>query len=114
MTQIMYLWSKECTLRQTAKQLILPQLLQYLSQVLFMFLLITRIYQDVIQEHNHKPIQKGAKDSIHEAHEYSWSVRETKWHHSELVVTIPSTESYLRDITIHNPQLMITRLKINL
>ena len=108
MTQIMYLKSKERTLRQDAIQLILSQLLQYLSQVLFMFLLILRTNQNVIKEYNHKIIQKGIEYSIHEAHKYSWSICEAKWYHGELVVAIPHTECSLGDITIHNPQLMIT------
>ena len=85
----------------------MSQLLHYLSQVLFMLILITRIYQNVIKKYDHKLIQEGTKYSIHEAHEYSWSIHEAKWYHDELVVTIPRTESSLGDITIHNPQLMI-------
>ena len=72
-----------------------------------MLLLIARIYQDGINKNNHKLIQKITKYSIYKAHEYSWSIREAKWYHGELVVTIPSTECSLRDITIHNPRLMI-------
>ena len=82
-------------------------MLQYLSKVLFMFLLIARVDQYIIKEHYHELIQEGTKYPIHEAHKHSRGIRQTEGYYCELIVPIPCAEHSLVDVTFHNVQLMI-------
>ena len=52
--------------------------------------------------------------NIHYVHEVCGSIRESKGHHSELKLPIPSHESCLWNITLSNLHLMIARSEINL
>ena len=47
-------------------------------------------------------------------HEVCGSIRESKGHHGELKLSIPSHKSYLWDATLSNLHLMIARSEINL
>src|SRR3954469_15903997 len=95
-------------------QLVLPQLLQYQTQMCLMLLLILGIDQYIINEHHDKLVQELHKHLVHHIHEVCRSISQSKWHNSILIQPIPRSKGCLRNIPLSNLQLMITRMKINL
>ena len=82
--------------------------------MLMMFLLTLGIYQDVINEDDHKRIEVLAEHPVHQIHEHSWRIRESKRHHKKFKMTISGSKSSLCHIVFPNLQLMIARFQINL
>jgi hypothetical protein len=82
--------------------------------MLGMIFWIFGVDQDVINEDHNKLVEFLHEDRIHEVHEISWSVSETKRHDKILVQTIPGGESCFWNITGPNLNLMIAGTKINL
>ena len=48
-----------------------------------------------------------AKSTIHETHDCSWCICETKWYHYKLIVSIPCSEGCLMNIFIFDSYLMV-------
>jgi hypothetical protein len=55
----------------------------------------SRIDKYVIEVDNDKLIQFFQEDLVHEFHEIDWGISQSKWHNSELVLTIASHEHRL-------------------
>jgi hypothetical protein len=79
-----------------------------------MLLLVFGIDKDIIDEDHYEFVELRHKHRVHEVHEVGWGICETKGHHQELVETITSGESSLRNVTRSNFDLMITRTEIDL
>jgi hypothetical protein len=58
MTQEWYPLDLEHTLTELGIQLVLSQMLKYNSEVFFLFLHTLRIYQNVVNEHHDKLVQR--------------------------------------------------------
>ena len=56
----------------------------------------------------------GVTYPMHEVHECRWRIRQSKGHHHQLKVPVMRPERCLRDICLHNPQLMVTSAKVYL
>ena len=74
--------------------------------MLRMFFLILGIKQDIIDEYHHELIQVFMEYTIHQIHEYSWSIRQTKQHHHKLEMPVPGSKCRLRYIIVGNSQLI--------
>jgi hypothetical protein len=68
--------------------------------------------QNVIQVNDHKFINKGAEDIVHEAHEGGGSIGEAKGKNQEFITSKTSLERSLVDVIGMDPGLMITRPEI--
>ncbi|MFS8031537.1 hypothetical protein Hanom_Chr17g01547061 [Helianthus anomalus] len=79
----------------------------------FMIGLRFRINENIVNEDNHETIQVRLTNTIHEIHEHSGCVGQTKTHNHELVMSIASTKSGFGNILFENSKLMITRTKID-
>src|SRR5688572_8128908 len=77
-----------------------------------MILLITRIYQNVIDEHNHKHIQILSEHPIHQIHKSGRSVSYSKGQYNKLIMARHCTKSIFRNITFPHPQLVISGTKV--
>jgi hypothetical protein len=89
-------------------------LLKYNAEMLFMLFSTLRKDQDVVNEDHDKPIQLFHKNRVHQVHEVSGGVGQTKRHHQILIKTISSGESSLWDIFFTYLDLMTARAKVNL
>jgi hypothetical protein len=52
--------------------------LKYFPQVLFMLLLILGIYKNIINEHHYELVEVVHEHTVHQVHEVSWHIRQTK------------------------------------
>jgi hypothetical protein len=82
--------------------------------MLFMLFLTLRKDQDVINEDHDKLVQLFHKNRVHQVHEVSGGVGQSKRHHQILVKTVLGGESSLWDIFFTDLDLMIARMKVNL
>ncbi|KAK4713601.1 hypothetical protein R3W88_019508 [Solanum pinnatisectum] len=77
-------------------------------------ILNSRINQYIINEYNFKHIKVLSKHLINQIHKYRWSISQTKRHHQKLIMTIPGSKSYFRNILFLHPQLVIIQSNVNL
>jgi hypothetical protein len=73
-----------------------------------MFLLILRIYEDIIDEHHYKFVEIVHEYTIHQVHKESWRIRQTKGHNCVLIKPILGDECFLRYVRRPDPEMMIT------
>jgi hypothetical protein len=76
-------------------QLMITQSLKYNAEMLFMFLPTLRKDQDVINEDHDKLVQLFHENRVHQVHEVSEGIGQTKRHHRILIKTISGGESSL-------------------
>jgi hypothetical protein len=69
--------------------------LKYNAEMLFMLFLTLRKDQDVINEDNDKLVQLFYKNRVHQLHEVSGGIGQSKRHHQILVKTASGGESSL-------------------
>jgi hypothetical protein len=50
-----------------------------------MLFLILRIYKDIIDEHHYKLVKIVHEHTVHQVHEESWHIRQTKGHNCVLI-----------------------------
>src|SRR4051812_41108447 len=86
----------EFTLTELGIQFVLPKLLNYQTQMLFMFFFALGVDQNVIDEYDNKLVKEFHEHLVHHIHEIGWCICQTKWHHGVLIQSIPSGESSLR------------------
>uniref|UniRef100_A0A0D3EA29 Uncharacterized protein n=1 Tax=Brassica oleracea var. oleracea TaxID=109376 RepID=A0A0D3EA29_BRAOL len=67
-----------------------------------------RINQNIVDEDDHALIQVLAKNIIHKFHERCRCIRQPKWHHHKLVISITCAESRLPHILPCYRDLVIT------
>jgi CDP-glycerol glycerophosphotransferase (TagB/SpsB family) len=92
----------------------ITQSLKHNAEMLFMLFLTLRKYQDVIYEDHGKLVQVFHENRVHQVHEVSGGVVQTKRHHQILVKTVSGGESSLWDIFFTDLDLMIARTMVNL
>jgi hypothetical protein len=92
----------------------ITQSLKYNVEMLFMLFPTLRKDQDVINEDHDKLVQLFHENQVHQVHEVSGGVGQTKRHHQILIKTVSGGESSLWDIFFTNLDLMIARTKVNL
>ena len=92
----------------------LSQSLKYQSQMHSMLRLILGINQNIINEYNHKSIQKWPEHSIHQVCKGCWGISQPKGHYQKLVMAISGLKCCFRHITTPDSQLMIFGSQINL
>jgi hypothetical protein len=95
-------------------QLMITQSLKHNVEMLFMLILTFRKDQDVIYEYHDKHVQLFHENRVHQVHEVSRGVHQTKKHHQILIKTVSGGESSLWDIFFTDLDLMIARTKVNL
>jgi len=52
--------------------------------------------------------------TIHQTHECSWSISQTKWNNSKLIMPIPGPERSLEDILFLDAYLVVSRSQVDL
>jgi hypothetical protein len=92
----------------------ITQSLKYNAEMLFMLFLTLRKYQDVVNEDHDKLVQLFHENRVHQVHEVSGGVGQSKRHHQILVKTVLGGESSLWHIFFTDLDLMIARMKVNL
>jgi hypothetical protein len=85
MTQEQNFGDSELALAKLGVQLPISQPLKYLPQVFFMLFIILGIYQDIINEHHYELVEVVHEHTVHQVHEVSWRIRQTKRHDHELI-----------------------------
>ena len=101
----------EVTFSQPCIHLMLPKQFQSQPQLFHMFFLILRINKNAIKKNKNKPVKIHVETTIHETHECSWCIGETKRHHHKFTVPIPCPKGCLVDFVSLDPHLMVTDLK---
>jgi hypothetical protein len=92
----------------------ITQSLKYNAEMFFMFFPTLRKDQDVINEDHDKLVQLFHENRVHQVHEVSGGVGQTKRHHQILMKIVLGGESSLWDIFFTDLDLMIARVKVNL
>jgi hypothetical protein len=92
----------------------ITQSLKHNAEMLFMLFLTFQKDQDVINEAHDKLVQLFHENWVHQLHEVSGGVGQTKRHHQILIKTVSGGESSLWDIFFTDLDLMIARTKVNL
>jgi hypothetical protein len=95
-------------------QLMITQSLKYNAEMFFMLFLTLKKDQDAVNEDHDKLVQLFHENRVHQVHEVSGGVGQTKRHHQILVRTVSGGESSLWDIFFTDLDLMIARTKVNL
>jgi hypothetical protein len=72
------------------------------------------VNEDVINEDHHKLVQVRSENAIHIIHENSRSICQSEWHHQVLIMVVPCPKYSLRSVFRLNPNLVVSRPKINL
>ena len=93
--------------------LIRPQGLQNLMQMLFMLCLCLGVNQNIINKYYDESVKKILEHSVHQIHEYSRDICQTKGYHNELIMLILRMKGCLQYVTISYPQLVISSVKVN-
>ncbi len=76
--------------------------------------LLAKTKSKLINEDNYELVQKLSEHSVHQVHKCCQGIRQSKGHHQKLIMPIPVVEHYLVHILISDPQLMVTKLQVNL
>src|SRR3954463_10996776 len=79
-----------------------------------MLFLHLREDKNVINEDNDKLVQIFHEDLIHEIHEVSWGIGQSKGHDCALIQTISGYKCRLRNILGSDLQLVVPRSEVNL
>jgi hypothetical protein len=113
-TQELSFGQPEHALAELHIQLMIRQSLKHNVEMLFMLFLTLRKDQDVINEDHDKLVQLFHENRVHQVHEVSGGVGQTKGHYQILIKTISGGESSLWDIFFMDLDLMIGKTKVNL
>ena len=88
--------------------------LQYKIQMLEMLSPGFTIDEDIIKEDQNEVSQVGPKYFIHQCLECGRGICEAKWHDQKFIMALMCVESFFKDIIRMDPNLVITRTKIQL
>jgi hypothetical protein len=113
-TQKLNFGQPELTLAEFCIQLMITQLLKHNVEMLLMLFLTLRKDQDIINEDHDKLVQLFHENRVHQVHEVSRGVGQTKGHHQILIKIVSGGESSLWDIFLTDLDLMIARAEVNL
>jgi hypothetical protein len=114
MTQELNFTQPELALAELRIKLMITQSLKHNVEMLFMHILTLRKDQDVISEDYDKLVQLFHENQVHQVHEVSGGIGQTKGHHEILIETLLGGKSSLSDIFFTDLDLMIARMKFNL
>jgi hypothetical protein len=114
MTQELNFAQPELTLAELRTKLIITQSLKHNAEMILMIFLTLRKDQDVINEDQNKLVQLFHENQVHQVHEVSGGIGQTKRHHQILIETVSGGESSLWNIFFTDLDLMIARTKVNL
>jgi hypothetical protein len=114
MTQELNFAQPELALGELHIKLMITQPLKHNVEMIFMLFLTLRKDQDVVNEDHNKLVQLFHENRVHQVHEVSGGVGQTKRHHQILVETVSGGESGLWDIFFMDLDLMIARTEVNL
>jgi hypothetical protein len=103
----------ELALTELCRKLIITQLWKHNVEMLFMLSLTLRKDQDVVNEDHDKLVHLFQENQVHQVHEVSGGVGQTKRHHQILIETVSGGENNLWDIFFTDHDLMIARTKVN-
>jgi hypothetical protein len=92
----------------------MTQSLKHNAEMFFMLFLTLKKDQDVINKDHDKLVQLFHENRVHQVHEVSGGVGQTKRHYHILIKAVSGQESSLRDIFFTDLDLMIARMKVNL
>ena len=81
MTEELDIVKPKFTLGEFRIQPMFGQSTKYYSQMFSMFFPASRVYEDIFNKHNHELVHIGLEHAIHQVHESSWCIRQSKWHH---------------------------------
>jgi len=70
--------------------------------------------KNIIKEIEHKPVQVGAEDVVHQSLKSCWCIGETKRHDQELKVAVMSPKRCLGDIIRVHAHLVVTQPEIEI
>jgi hypothetical protein len=81
MTQELNFGQPKLTLAKLCIQLMITQSLKHSAEMLFMLFLTLRKHQDVVNEDHNKLVQLFHENRVHQVHEVSRGIGQTKRHH---------------------------------
>jgi hypothetical protein len=84
------------------------------SEMIGMIFLTLRIYENIIDKDHDKFIELRHEHGVHEVHEVGRSISESERHDQELVKTITSGKSGLRNVARSDLDLVVARTKVDL
>jgi hypothetical protein len=113
-TQELNFGQLELTLAELHIQLMITQSLKYNAEMLFVLFPTLRKDQDAINEDHDKLVQLFHENRVHQVHEVSGGIGQTKRHHQILIKILSGGESSLWDIFFTDLDLMIAKMKVNL
>jgi hypothetical protein len=113
-TQELNFGQPELALAELRIRLMITQSLKHNAEMLFVLFLTFRKDQDVINEDHDKLVQLFHENRVHQVHEVSGGIGQTKRHHQILKKTVLGGESSLWDIFFTNLDLMIAKTMVNL
>ena len=102
----------ELTLGKLSIELMLLENVKNNAKMLYMFLLILAVDENVIQENHNKLTQVILEEVVHATLECSWSISKTKWHYLPFIMAILSAKSSARDVVRMNFDLVVSTHKI--
>jgi hypothetical protein len=114
MTQELNFAQPKLTLAELRTKLMITQSLKHNAEMILMIFLTLRKGQDVINEDHDKLLQLFHENQVHQVHEVSGGIGQTKSHHQILIETVSGGESSLWNIFFTDLDLMIARTKVNL
>jgi hypothetical protein len=79
-----------------------------------MLLFILRVYQDIVDEHHYKLVQKVDENFVHHTHEIGWGICQSKCHNYKFIQSVSSSKRCLRDVFLADLQLVISRSEVDL
>jgi hypothetical protein len=113
-TQKLNFAQPELELAKLRIELMITQSLKHNVEMFFMLFLTLRKYQGVINENHVKLVQLFHESRVHQVHEVSGGIGQTKGHYQMLIETVSGGESSLWDIFFTYLNLIIAKTKVNL
>jgi hypothetical protein len=104
----------ESTIAEFGIELMVSKSLQNNLEMPRMLFFTLGIDQDAINKDHEKLIQLQHEYAVHQVHEMSKSIGESKRYNQILIHHVPGRESGLRNVFLADLDLMITRTKIDL
>ena len=112
MSQILDLRLRKKIFRHLKNKLIVKEYLECHVQVMQMIFKGATVNEYVIEENNDEAAEKWLENQIHHRLKRGWSIAEPKGHDSELIVSVVSSKSSLRDICRMHSYLMVSLQKV--
>jgi hypothetical protein len=112
MTQELNFAQPKLALAELRIELMITQSLKHNVEMLFMLFLTLGKDQDDVNEDHNKLVQLFHENRVHQVHEVSGDIGQTKGHYQILIEVVLSGERSPRDIFFMDLDLMIARTKV--